>query len=266
MDEIILNEVYNQIRDGYKVAFATITKTIGSTPGKMGATIAVFQNGSTIGTVGGGMIENNIINKSIECLKSGEDYNFEYSLNDSGNLGMQCGGTAFGYIKIFKPKPKLIIIGGGHIGLSLFKIAKNLDFHTVVMDDREEFANRERFENVDEVYSGDIPEILKNIEINENTYIVIATRGYEGDLSSLRSVINRNPMYIGMIGSNKKWIKVKETLISENINEEKLSNVYAPVGINISSNSVDEIAFGIMAEILLVKNSGSLTHRKNNRL
>ena len=263
MDEIILKEIYNQVKNGYKVALATITKTIGSTPGKMGATMAVFQNGNTIGSVGGGMIEHKVLNKCVECLKSGEDYNFEYSLNDNGNLGMQCGGTAFGYIKVFKPKPKLIIIGGGHIGLALFKIAKNLDFYTIVIDDRDEFANEQRFENVDEVYSGDIPNIIKDISINDNTYIVIATRGYEGDLISLRSVIERNPMYIGMIGSMKKWIKVKETLINENINIEKLESVYAPVGINISSNSVDEIAFGIMAEILLVKNNGSLTHRKN---
>ena len=262
MDEIILKEVYNQVKNGYKVAFATITKTIGSTPGKMGATIAVFQDGNVLGTVGGGMIEHKVINKCIECLKTEEDYNFEYTLNDNGNLGMQCGGTAFGYIKIFKPKPKLIIIGAGHIGLALFKIAKNLDFYTVVIDDREEFANTNRFENVDEVYSGDIESILKNIDINDNTYIVIATRGYEGDLTSLRSVINKNPKYIGMIGSRKKWIKVKETLINENIEKEKLENVYAPVGINISSNSVDEIAFGIMAEILLVKNKGSLKHRR----
>jgi len=262
MDEIILKEVYNQVKNGYKVAFATITKTIGSTPGKMGATIAVFQDGNVLGTVGGGMIEHKVINKCIECLKTEEDYNFEYTLNDNGNLGMQCGGTAFGYIKIFKPKPKLIIIGAGHIGLALFKIAKNLDFYTVVIDDREEFANTNRFENVDEIYSGDIESIIKNIDINDNTYIVIATRGYEGDLTSLRSVINKNPKYIGMIGSRKKWIKVKETLINENIEKEKLENVYAPVGINISSNSVDEIAFGIMAEILLVKNKGSLKHRR----
>ncbi|MEG0857044.1 MAG: XdhC/CoxI family protein [Terrisporobacter sp.] len=262
MDEIILKEVYEQVKNGYKVAFATITKTIGSTPGKMGATIAVFENKEIIGTVGGGMVEHNIIKKCKECLNSGEDYNFEYTLNDSGNLGMQCGGSAFGYIKVFKPKPKLVIIGGGHIGLSLFNIAKNLDFYTVIIDDREEFANNKRFENADEIYSGNIDIIIKNIDINDNTYIVIATRGYEGDLISLRSTITRNPNYIGMIGSNKKWIKVKETLINEDISEEKLNSVYAPVGINISSNDVDEIAFGIMAEILLVKNKGSLTHRK----
>ena len=263
MDELILKEVYDKVKNGYKVALALITNTIGSTPGKMGATMAVFQDGNTIGSVGGGMIEHKVINKCIDCLKSEEDYNFEYTLNDDGNIGMQCGGTAFGYIKIFKPKPKLIIIGGGHIGLSLFKIANNLDFYTIVIDDRDEFANEKRFENVDEVYSGDIPNIIKDISIDNNTYIVIATRNYEGDLTSLRSVINTNPMYIGMIGSMKKWTKVKENLIKENIEAEKLDSVYAPIGINISSDSIDEIAFGIMAEILLVKNNGNLTHRKN---
>ena len=80
MDEIILKEVYNQVKNGYKVALATITNTIGSTPGKMGATMAVFQDGNTMGSIGGGMIEHNVISKCVECLKSEEDYNFEYTL------------------------------------------------------------------------------------------------------------------------------------------------------------------------------------------
>ena len=96
MDELILKEVYSQVKKGYKVALAIITNTIGSTPGKMGATMAVFQNGNIIGSVGGGMIEHKVINKCIECLKSEMDYNFEYTLNDEGNIGMQCGGTAYG--------------------------------------------------------------------------------------------------------------------------------------------------------------------------
>ena len=102
MDEIILKEIYNQVKNGYKVALATITKTIGSTPGKMGATMAVFQNGNTIGSVGGGMIEHKVLNKCVECLKSGEDYNFEYSLNDNYckadyNSGADyCSGNYYG--------------------------------------------------------------------------------------------------------------------------------------------------------------------------
>ncbi len=262
MDEKILKKVYKEVKKGYKVAFATITKTIGSTPGKQGATMAVFQDGSFDGTVGGGLIEHKVMEKCKECLKSGNDNNFEYTLNDNGNLSMQCGGTAYGYIKVFKPRPKLVIIGGGHIGLSLHKIAKNLDFQTIVIDEREEFANNKRFEGVDEVYNDDIKECIKEIKIDKNTYIVIATRGYEGDLNSLREIINKEVAYIGMIGSKKKWLKVKEVLLNEGIEEDKLEKVYAPIGLDISSNDISEIAMGIMSEILLVKNKGNLKHRK----
>ncbi len=262
MDEKILEKIYKEVKKGYKVAFATITKTIGSTPGKQGATMAVFEDGSFDGTVGGGLIEHKVIEKCKECLNSGQDDNFEYTLNDNGNLSMQCGGTASGYIKVFKPRPKLIIIGGGHIGLALHKIAKNLDFYTIVVDEREDFANTERFVGVDEVYNEDIKNCINQIHVNRDTYIVIATRGYEGDLNSLREVIDKEANYIGMIGSKKKWLKVKETLLSENVELEKLEKVYAPIGLDIASNDVDEIAFGIMAEILLVKNKGNLSHRK----
>lgn len=93
--------------------------------------------------------------------------------------------------------------------MALFKIPKNLDFYTVVVDDREEFANIDRFENVDEIYAGDIDKIVENTEINDNTYVIIATRGYEGDLRNLRSVINRNANYIGMIGSRKNGLRLK---------------------------------------------------------
>ena len=111
-----------------------------------------------------------------------------------------------------------------------------------------------------------IESILKNINIDENTYVVIATRGYEKDLEALRCIINENVGYIGMIGSLKKWTTLKSTLINEGVSEELLNSVYAPVGLNISSNEVNEIAFGIMAELLLVKNKGCLSHRKDKNL
>ena len=232
MDEIILKEIYNQVKNGYKVALATITKTIGSTPGKMGATMAVFQNGNTIGSVGGGMIEHKVLNKCVECLKSGEDYNFEYSLNDNGNLGMQCGGTAFGYIKVFKPKPKLIIIGGGHIGLALFKIAKNLDFYTIVIDDREEFANEQRFENVEEVYSGDIPNIIKNISINDELSNEYITTIFYVSIILVFCIYVFNYVKILQHLVNKKTMKLNnqleenKRLSEEIIDKEKFKNNY----------------------------------------
>ena len=98
---------------------------------------------------------------------------------------MQCGGNVRGYIKVFKPKPRLLIVGGGHVGYSLYKISNTLDFYTIIVDDRAEFANKDRFKKAKEVYSGNIESILKNINIDENTYVVIATRGYEKDLEAL---------------------------------------------------------------------------------
>lgn len=266
MNEYILKKVYEDLELGNRVCFVTLTDVKGSSPGKQGAVMAVFKDDSVIGTIGGGILENVVINKCRECIKTGEDFNFDYSLTEESlETTMKCGGYVKGYIKVFKPKPKLLIIGGGHIGHSLYNISKGLDFYSTIVDDRQEFANENRFPDADEVYSGDISEILNKINIDDNTYIVIATRGYEKDIEALREVINSKAAYIGMIGSRKKWKALKEELISEGVEKKVLESIYAPVGINISSSSVSEIAFGIMAEILLVKNNGDLSHRKDKR-
>lgn len=267
MYELILSKMNEEIHNGNKVVLAIITEVDGSSPGKQGSILAYFSNGSIIGTVGGGILEYDIIKKCKESLENGEDINFDYNLTkNSEDTPMQCGGKVKGYIKVFKPRPKLLIIGGGHIGYSLYNISNTLDFYTIIVDDREEFANKDRFKNANKVYSGNIESILENINIDENTYVVITTRGYEKDLESLRCIINKKAGYIGMIGSLKKWTTLKSTLINEGVSEKLLNSVYAPVGLNISSNDVNEIAFGIMAELLLVKNKGSLSHRKDNNL
>lgn len=266
MHEDILKKIYEELELGNRVCFVTLTEVKGSSPGKQGATMAFFKDETIMGTIGGGMVEHVVIKKCRQCLESGNDLNFEYSLNDESlETTMKCGGYIKGYIKVFNPKPKLLIIGGGHVGHAIYNVSKSLDFYSIVVDDREEFANEERFKGIDEIYSGNIDEILKNISLSDNTYIVIATRGYEKDIEALRSIINADVAYIGMIGSKKKWINLKEELIGEGISLDKLNNVYAPVGLNISSSSVEEIAFGIMAEILLVKNNGELSHRKDKR-
>lgn len=266
MYEYILKKIYEDLELGNKVCFVTLTEVKGSSPGKQGATMAVFKDGSVIGTIGGGILENIVINKCKELFKTGEDFNFEYSLTEESiETTMKCGGYVKGYIKVFNPRPKLLIIGGGHIGNSLYNISKSLDFYSIIVDDRDEFANENRFPDADEVYSGNIKKIINNIHINDNTYVVIATRGYEKDIEALREIINSEVAYIGMIGSGKKWKSLKGELINEGVSNELLNSVYAPVGINISSNNVDEIAFGIMAEILLVKNNGDLSHRRDTR-
>ncbi|WP_057555426.1 XdhC family protein [Paraclostridium sordellii] len=266
MNELMLKKIYEELEIGNSVCMVTLTEVKGSSPGKQGATMAFFKDETILGSVGGGMVEHCVINKCRECLLSGEDLNFEYSLNsESMEVTMNCGGYIKGYIKVFKPKPKILIIGAGHVGSALYKISKTLDFYSIIVDDRDEFANKQRFKDANEVYSGDIDKILQSINLNDNTYVVIATRGYEKDIEALRVIIDKNVSYIGMIGSKNKWRTLKSELLSEGVDENLLNLVYSPVGLNISSNDIDEIAFGIMAEILLVKNKGELSHRKDKK-
>ncbi len=266
MYEKILSKISKELNKGNEVAFATLIEVKGSSPGKQGATLCYFKDGNVDGTVGGGILEYEVINKCRECLEKKEDTLFEHILDEnSKDTKMQCGGYVKGYIKVFKPRPRLLIVGGGHIGHSIYEVSRTLDFYTTIVDDRYEYANKDRFKNAEEVYNGNIEGILNDIKIDENTYVVIATRGYDKDLEALRVIINKNPSYIGMIGSLKKWTTLKNTLINEGVSEKILNKVYAPVGINISSNEVSEIAFGIIAELLMVKNKGSLSHRKDKK-
>lgn len=260
MEEQILKRIYESLDKGDTVAMAVITDEIGSSPRKSGSIMAVWNDETTYGSVGGGIIEHTIKLKAIECIHSKEGLSFEYKLSD---IGMQCGGAVKGYIKVFMPKPKLIIVGGGHIGEQVYQLAKVLGFYTVVIDDRHEFANFNRFPNSNEVHAKPISETLKEYPITENDYVVIATKGQATDQGALAAVINRKPAYIGMIGSARKVRIVMQELIESGISKELLMDVHAPMGLDISSNQPEEIAFGILAEILLVKNKGTLNHRKS---
>lgn len=263
MEEEILKEIYESLRKGQKVALATITQIMGSTPRKTGAIMAIWKDGRTLGSVGGGKIENAVILKSIDCIEKDKDTYFEYKLNEQGDLGMQCGGDAKGFIKVFKPKPRLIIVGGGHTGKHLFELAKTMGFYIAVFDDREEFANEQRFKEADEVISGDLGTNLSKYNITKDTYIILISKGHGTDIAALRAVIGKGAAYIGMMGSVRKTIFVTEKLVSEGIPNEELEKVYTPVGLNLSADSPEEIAFGILAEIMLIKNKGSLNHRRD---
>jgi len=263
MEERILKDIYENLVSGHKVALVTITDIKGSTPRKKGSLMAVWEDGRIEGSVGGGNIEFAVIEKAIECIKGEIDKEFEFELNDEGDLHMQCGGKATLYVKVFKPRLKLLIIGAGHIGVELFKLAKILDFYTVIFDDRAEFANEKRFEGADEIIVGDIGEKVSKYPIDKNTYIIIVTRGHKCDADALKVTAESDASYIGMIGSRKKTEFVMKTLISEGIGRDALKKVYAPIGINISSEEPNEIAFGIMSEILLVKNKGLLQNLKD---
>jgi xanthine dehydrogenase accessory factor len=154
------------------------------------------------------------------------------------------------------PLPQLIIAGAGHIGKALSCLGKMLDFEVTVIDDRDEYANTDNLPDADHIMVADIGRAIMEIEKNADTYIVIVTRGHKDDAEALRSCIRSSIAYTGMIGSKTKVEKMHTEFIARGwATEEEWSLIHAPVGLDIKSKTVEEIAISIAAELVLVRNS-----------
>jgi len=254
MDINILKELINLVDKGTKFAHATVINAKGSTPREIGADMLILENGKTIGTIGGGALEVRVIELAKDCIKSNNSAIYNLPLN-SKEIGMICGGEVDIFIEVFNPKPNLIICGAGHVGKAIYEIAKTLNFKITVLDDREEYLNEMRFPDADEVVLGKINETLINRQIDESSYICIVTKSHKEDFEALKAVINSNAKYIGLMGSKKKIKEIFDELLSQGFDEEKISRVKAPIGLDIATNSPEELAISIIAEILAVKNN-----------
>ena len=160
-------------------------------------------------------------------------------------------------IERYVPKPRLIILGGGHIALALVKMAKIIDFHIVVFDDRPMFANNDRFPDADEVICDDFSRVFERISITSSDYVVIVTRGHKNDGECLEGVLKgKEPTYTGMIGSRRRIAIVLRQLEEQGYSKERLDNVYTPIGLKIGGVTPAEISISILAEIIEVKRKG----------
>lgn len=261
-EHMILERLASEIKANRRAALISLTEEEGSSPGKQGSMMAVFEDGSTLGTIGGGTLESTACKEAVSCMQEGRSKTFHYELNDTGELHMKCGGAATVFIKAFAPKDRLIIAGGGHIALELSKLGRFLDLHVVIFEDREEYGNAQRFPEC-EIILGDIRESLKNYPIGNDCSIVIVTRGHECDGAALRAVLGRNAGYIGMIGSRAKVHYMMQKLMDEGISKQELDRVYAPIGLKLGGGKPAEIALSILSEIMLLKNKGELRHMRD---
>jgi len=262
MEYALLEELTAEVRANRKAALVTIVREQGSSPGKQGFMMAVFEDGSTSGTVGGGSFENKAREYALLCMNEGKSKLLDLELNDMGELHMQCGGSASIFVKVFGQKDKLVIAGGGHIALELHKLGMLLDFHMVILEDREEYGNNERFPGC-EIHIGNIEDCMRDYPLDKNCYVVIVTRGHECDAAALKAAIGRGAGYVGMIGSRKKVKYIFDRLLDEGCERAQLEAVYAPVGLDLGGDSAALIAFSILSEIQLLKNGGQLKHMKD---
>ena len=267
MEGKILKSVSSAVEKGIETAVVTVLEVKGSSPGKEGSMMAVFSDGSILGTVGGGALEYEFIQEALKAIKENKSFEKSFELTEKGSLHMKCGGFVRAYIKVFAKREKLLIMGGGHLGAELYTLGKFLNKYVVIFDDREEFANRERFPEADEIILGKMKETVKNYSIDENSYIIIVTRGHENDKECLKAILDKkvSPKYIGMVGSRGKVLSTYKELLDEGYSKEELKKIYSPIGLDISSSEPKEIALGIMAEITAVKNQKTGEHMRDIR-
>jgi len=254
MSSEIFYKALKASQQGQNYAFATIVEaTLKGTPRKMGAKMIVFDDGTSYGTIGGGRNEKAAIAECLKAIKQQKPATVTY--NYFGREGESvCGGQMKVFIEPFAIEDHLVICGAGHIALPLSAVGKILGFKVTIIDDRREFANKKRFPHVDKIMVGHHAQELAKIKIQPNTYIAVVTQGNEYDFECLKTVIKSPAAYIGVISSKPKKVKFLGRLKAQGIEEKYLKRPHIPMGIDIGSETPEEIAVSIMAEIVAVKN------------
>ena len=348
----VFHEAVNLLEKDERLVMATVVRTKGSTPQKPGAKLLVRNDGSGVGTLGGGCVEGDIWFAASELMKrGGAAQHREYELNEdlAAQDGLVCGGTMFFlidpvyrpddyldfareidaayaggpsvamaslikpsdgrtrsvgaklfiredgstagslgelaldraavkragdlmamgrneyattdegaeyFIEAYTTPPQLVICGGGHVSRALASHAKPLGFRLFITDDREEFANMERFPEADGVIAKKPEDALSELPINPNTFIVVATRGHRFDNVALAAAADTPARYVGLMGSKRKTILIYEDLVRMGIDEDRLRAIRSPIGLNIHARTPEEIAISIIGEILMFRLGG----------
>lgn len=245
---------------GQKCAIATIVDVRGSIPSYESAKILVREDGSMIGTIGGGCVEAEVWNAAREVIETEKPKHLNFNLGQDAayDNGLICGGQLDVFVEPVLPLPRAFIFGGGHISKSLAKVAALAGFGAVVIDNRESFANRERFPDALDVHAAEYEDVFPKLAINETSYIIIVTRGHRDDMRVLKLALSTPARYVAMIGSKRKVINVIRELEKEGIPRAAFERIYAPMGLDIGAISPEEIAISVAAEMIAVRRkSGS---------
>jgi xanthine dehydrogenase accessory factor len=255
----IFNEIVRLRRSGQKCALATIVQVNGSIPSYESAKLLVREDGSMTGTIGGGCVEAEVWTAAREVIENEQPKHLTFSLGQDAayDNGLICGGQLNVFIEPIIPQPYAFIFGAGHISKSLSKVATMAGFATVIVDDREQFANRERFPEAMEVHAGEYEAIFPKLEINSSSYLIIVTRGHRDDMRVLKWAVSTPARYISMIGSKRKVLGVMKELVKEGIPGERFDQIHAPMGLEIGAISPEEIAVSVVAEMIAVRRNAT---------
>src|SRR6201987_4559908 len=252
---------------GQRGALATIVHTNGSIPSYESSRMLVREDGSSLGTIGGGCVEADVWAAAREVMHKEAPRKLVFHLNNEATYdnGLICGGTVEIFIEPILPQPIVYLFGGGHVSTAVAKAAQAVGFGVGVIDDREAFANVQRFPMAQEIFTSYDGAFAK-LQPNASSYLVIVTRGHKEDMRVLAWAVRTAARYVGMIGSRRKVLSVYQALEKEGYSPAEFAGVYAPMGLEIGALSPDEIAISITAELIAVRrNVRSAQHKKLQR-
>jgi len=255
MSPDVLADLSQAMARGETVALVTIVEARGSTPQRVGARMVVHADGRIVGTIGGGCYESDAFGKAREAIRTRTAQLVRYDLTDdfAADTGLICGGQMQVFIEPIDPAPSLYIVGAGHVGHQLGRLAPALGFRVHVVDDREKFANRERFPEAASIAVEDIPSWITQADLPDSAMVVVLTRGHRQDYDAVRALAGRPLRYVGLIGSRAKVAKLVERALEEGLPPDWLRTLHAPIGLDIGAVTPEEIAVSILAELIAVR-------------
>lgn len=251
----VFEELVRLRRAGRKCALATIVEVNGSIPSYESAKMLIRDDGTILGTVGGGCVEAEVWSAGREVIESEKPKRLAFSLNQDAayDNGLICGGQLNVFVEPVVPPPRAFIFGAGHISKSLSGIARTAGFSIVIVDDRETFACRDRFPAAEEIFADEYEAVFPKLAVNASSYLIIVTRGHRDDMRVLRWAVGTPARYIAMIGSRRKVIGVVKELEKEGIPAEAAERIFAPMGLEIGAVTPEEIAVSVVAEMIAVR-------------
>ncbi|NLE45736.1 MAG: xanthine dehydrogenase [Chloroflexi bacterium] len=251
--ESIYESVLELIRQGQTGALATITAATGSTPRGVGAKMLVYEDGHTLGTVGGGSIEARVLDEARSAMEVGRSR--ELTLGDATEDQTHCescGGMLRVFIEVLHPGNTLLIVGAGHIGQALAELGAFMGFRVVVVDEREELVSPTKFPQAHLRLAGHVSDQLRAFQITERTHVVLVTPHSSRDEYALAVLAECPASYIGLLGSRRRTAATFERARALGIPECVLERIHTPIGLAIGAETPREIAISIMAEIVEV--------------
>jgi xanthine dehydrogenase accessory factor len=255
----LFEEIVSMRRAGARGALATIVHTNGSIPSYESSRMLVREDGSIAGTIGGGCVEADVWAAAKEVMQKELPRKMVFNLNHEAGYdsGLICGGTLEVFVEPILPQPVVYLFGGGHVSMAVANAASAAGFGIAVVDDREAFANMQRFP---------MAQAFEKIRPNASSYLIIVTRGHKEDMRVLAWAVRTEARYVGMIGSKRKVLSVYKALENEGYRAEEFARVYAPMGLDIGALSPEEIAVSVVAELIAVRRNAAAAaaHKKLN--